>query len=1056
MRKWLFFAPIAWPSLACLACLACGHASNLEIGDATTALRPTAAPLKDPLVQFARLVQQAPNDEREYGVEPGGGVRALASGVRLVNLPNGAVMSADEAFPSPPKPVVPIPDRMGGGFLYLLGSTMVWRSDSWLGHARPLFSSNEPLDKITVGLDRVYLESKKGSEQAIDPRTGAVLDLGAWPPTPNVAAYAAMDGWRAVAVADLRGVVATFDAGASWHPLPIPIDAAEIKPFGGGVVVSGVDASHAAASYEVRLDGQVARLAPITNAPPPSSALAPDLTAKPFGDRPLVAAVEDGWPLSDGTVVVARDGALARVRLEDGVVVEQASNAYPLRPSRCHAIAFGDGVGFVCGEPRGRSAIYRYDAGKMVEARHFDSPRLILPSGTGAIAVRGGCDTTADALDAREQTYCVFPKAAAAAIDGSGAREVHLRGNVDQERVAVLSSGKLAVISPPHGDLAAARITVVDLDGRTHTSAIAFSAETPRETLRVLKSGLWLDGVEERRPGVLGLWSEQSKSVVGFEVDLDGRATAGAFVRDAGDPIVSGRFALGWSASHRGYETTDGGLTWKQLNALPETLPLCPISAPRCVPRSQNERSCGPIGCVTQGWLRIGWGARPPAATEKPREGPVTNYPAPKPIALTCEPTGPAPVLAPLIAPPLPTASAANQILMQPGTGSMGGMFGPSPNQMNQSQWRFRNDHAVTTLDWTPFFSASAPTLRADDVGYSLDASYSMASLGSLMRFYAWGARGNEWEHTSRWVVRWLSPFSSASEVHSTQTSSPPQVVLDSSRFANPFAPPHPVQSWTMVPGDDPQHALLLAKRASPPDTVVLALEADHPPVEIRRADDEPFESVDGAIRMRGRWFLLGDSETFTSSGITIWEADGATAHEFVSIPRAYESSDRDHSPPAILAARSDGRAIGILVDGQPLAARPNTPIRWALSIDADDATIGALEPLGDEDFADRSNISICSGDEAGWVFDMAWPATTTSAITATIHGMTRPLRTPYARVRATGSSMCIERLAGQYDAPPEWLARPRSNLPHIETQSIDVAAISAHLRYGLRCTHTR
>jgi hypothetical protein len=1051
MRKWLFFAPIMWVSLAC------GHASNLEIGDATTTLRPTAAPLKDPMIQFARLVQQAPSDDREYGIEPGGGVRALASGVRLVNLPNGAVMSADEVLPSPPtRPPIAIPDRMGGGFLYLLGSSSVWRSDHWLGHARPLFLSNEPIDKITVGLDRVYLESKKGSEQAIDPRTGAILDLGAWPPTPNVAAYAAMDGWRAVAVADLRGVIATFDAGASWHPLPIPIDAAELKPSNGRVVVSGIDSSHAEASYEVRLDGQVARRAGPPNAANANEAIAPDLTAKPFGDRPLVAAIEDGWPLADGTVVVARDGALARIRLEDGVVVEQASNAYPLRPSRCHAIAFGDGVGFVCGESRGRSAIYRYDAGKMVEARHFDSPRLVLASGTGAIAIRGACDSSADSdpADAPEQSWCVLPKSAAASPDGSGAREVHLRGNVDQARVVVLSSGKLAVVSPPHGDLAAARITVIDADGQTHTSAIRFAADTPRETLRVLRSGLWLDGIDERRPGVLGVWSEYSGSVVGFEVELDGHATAGPFIRDAGDPIVSGKFGLGWSSARRGYETIDGGLTWKQLE-LPEPVPPCPVSAPRCISKSQSERACGPLGCVSQGWLRVGWGTRPPSAAEKPIEGPATSYPPQKTIALTCEPSGPAPVLAPLVAPPLPTAAAAgvsNQILGQPGV-SMGGIFGQMPPQMQQ-QWRFRNDRAVTTLDWTPFFSAPAPTLRADDVGYSKDPGFGMGTLNPLMRFYAWGARGTEWEHTSRWVVRWLSPFSNAGEVHSTQPGTPPQVVLDSSHFANPFAIPHDVQSWTMIAGDDPQHALLLARRNAPADTVVLALEADRPPVEIRRSDDDSFESIDSAIRMRGRWFLLGDSETF-SNGITIWEADGATAHEFASIPRAFANgNDRDRAAPAVLAARSDGRAVGVIVEGQPLAARPNTPVRWALSVDADDATIGALDPLGDEDFADRKNISICTGDEAGWLFDMPWPVTT-GVLTLNVHGSPRPLRTPYVRVRVTGSSVCIERLAGQYDAPPEWLAKPRSNLSHAEAQSIDVAAISAHLRYGLRCTQT-
>ena len=132
------------------------------------------------------------------------------------------------------------------------------------------------------------------------------------------------------------------------------------------------------------------------------------------------------------------------------------------------------------------------------------------------------------------------------------------------------------------------------------------------------------------------------------------------------------------------------------------------------------------------------------------------------------------------------------------------------------------------------------------------------------------------------------------------------------------------------------------------------------------------------------------------------------------------------------------------------------------LSIDADDATIGSLDPLGVEDFADKQNITMCSGDEAGWVFDVAWPATTAGAstaipITAMIHGVPHSVRTPYARIRATSNSVCIERLAGTIDAAPEALSsKSRSNLPHVETQSIDVAAITTHLRYGLRCSQTQ
>ncbi len=1031
-------------ALACVA-PACVHATSPVDTDGNLALRPTAPLAKDPIVRPARLVPQTPTDDHAYGVEPGGGVRSLASGVRIVNLPNGAVMSAATSLPAAPARVIEVPDRMGGGFLFLLSPT-VWRADRWLGPARPIYRSNDSLGGITVGLDRVYLQSNRGAEEAIDPRTGAILDLGAWPPAPFVESYAAMDGWRAVASTDLRGIVGTFDAGASWHPLPIPLDATEIRSYGSGLLVVGVDASRTRVGYEVRPDGQVARLASLPTATPsvpPSSA---DV-AKPFGDRPLVAAIEDGWPLADGTVVLARDGALARVRLEDGAVVEMASSAYPLRPSRCHPIPFGEGIAFVCGEPRGRTAIYRYENGALVEARHFDSPRMILASSTGAAAVRGPCDPAAtDADSAGEQTYCVIPKSSAASPDGAGAREVHLKGDIGGERVVVLSSGKLAVVSPPHGDLLTARITIVDESGASTTKQIVFPKETPRDAMRVVKNGLWLDGIEERRPGVLGGWIESAGTMLGYELEQDGGATAGTFIRDAGSTAISGRFALGWSAARRGYETTDGGMTWKALE-LPDPIRTAPTHGP-------VERACGPVGCLAQGWIRIGWGSRPPEKMAEPVQGPTALYPPVKSLALTCEPTRAPPKLPITMAPPPPTAAgreaqaAQLTILMQQAQAHVM----PSP-----PSWRgggsVRPAVLQTTLDWTPFFSAQAPSLRPDDVGYSIDAADFLdrsSKLGSMMRFYAWGARGTEWERTSRWIVRWLGPFSAAGDVRSTQSAPPPPVVIDSSHFANQFGMIHPVQAWTMVPGDDPQHALLVARRQTQGDVVILALEADHPPVEIRRADGEPISDVEAALRMRGRWFFAEPSDGTPGSLMTIFEADGPLAHEFVSLPRAQD--DDPARQPIRLAARSDGRAIGVIVEGQPLSDRPGTPIRWALSIDADDATIGSLEPLGAIDFADRSEIGVCTGDEAGWIIDLSWP---TTSLTASIQGVTRPLRTPYARIRETKSSMCIEKIAAYYDAAPESLTRSRGNSLHGEAQGIDVIAISSHVRYPLRCVPT-
>src|SRR6185312_5141373 len=152
-----------------------------------------------------------------------------------------------------------------------------------------------------------------------------------------------------------------------------------------------------------------------------------------------------------------------------------------------------------------------------------------------------------------------------------------------------------------------------------------------------------LDGFEERRPGVLGGWVEGAGTLVGVEITLDGHVRVGEYVRDAGSPFPAGRFAFGWTASRRGFESTDGGMTWTKDLELPE-----PIAAPRDV----DERACGPVGCLVAGWMRVGWG--PTASTATPKEPPPRVRPARDmaPLDLACDLVAPDP--------PAPAAKGAH------------------------------------------------------------------------------------------------------------------------------------------------------------------------------------------------------------------------------------------------------------------------------------------------------------------------------------------------------------------------------------------------------------
>jgi len=1035
MRRVLVALGVAWALAGSVS--ACAGASGGAARSPRSSLRGAGALGRaDPTVMGAHLVPQAIDEDKSLGAEPGGGVRLIAAGVRVVSLPNGAVLAAEDRLPQAPSATQQLPERLGGGFLFVLGN-VVWRAERWLAPARPLFATSTAITRVVIGLDRVYLRVASGATQAIDPARGVPLDPGAWPPAPFVGEVAAADGWRAVAVTDLRGAIATFDAGASWKPLSLPIDPRHAIVLGDSLAVGGADiTTRADAWFEVRADGQVGRIA--APAKTPSAEIAPTLDplAKPFGKRPLLAAIEDGWPLADGTAVVARDGALARVRIRDGALADLAVDAFPLKPSRCHPVSLArpsdpGAFGFVCGEPRAATILYAYDApaGRVTELRRFDEPRMVLTSGNGAIAVRGGCarSAPADDEDRAQQSYCLLPR------DG-GWREVRLRGDIGAERVAVLGDGRLAIVSPPRGDIASARLTVLD-GGATKTTVLAFPTLSP-EVARVLRDGVWLHGIEERRKGVLGGWIEHMGSVLGYEIELDGKVRLGQFLHDAGAPMVSGRYGLGWTASRRGYETIDGGMTWTPLD-LPEPIGdgAPGASAPKTAqpPRPPQTRACGPIGCMMAGWIRVGWGAarsQPPAvdgvASQK-----LTYKSAPA-LTLACEPTRGAP-------PPVPTV-----------------VLPPRPNLPDgpvASPWAGLRPAALATLDWSPLYSSAPPPLRADDLGLSIETSELLdrgPRTGPVARFYAWGARGSEWETTSRWVARWIWPYASSQEVHASPPVAAPRVVIESSRFATGGGVTRPVASWAVEPGDDAQHALLIARRMAPTDAVPFELASDRPPTEIRRADGEPFGEVEAAVRAGGKWFIASTQNGGELPATVVWEVDAGVARELFRAPRA--GGDGSKLAPVRLARRSDGRALGVVVEGQPNAER-STPLRWVLGIDIATGAALDLEPLGASDLADRPAIDVCGGDEPGWVLDTTWSGV------IQLHTSVRPvtaLRSVYARLRLSRERACIERIAGTVDASPDGLSRrgaeggrggARGDAP-----SLEVSALAAHARYSLRC----
>ncbi|MEO6418239.1 MAG: hypothetical protein ABIP39_02460, partial [Polyangiaceae bacterium] len=524
----------------------------------------------------------------------------------------------------------------------------------------------------------------------------------------------------------------------------------------------------------------------------------------------------------------------------------------------------------------------------------------------------------------------------------AGFREVLLQGEIGGERVTLLSDGRLAVLSPPRGDLSTARLTLLDEKGKATTRGIAFSLSP--DTERVLKSGIWLDGFEERTPGTLSGWAEAGGTMLGLSIDLEGHAKTGKFVRDAGATIVSGRYGLGWSPSRRAYETTDGGMTWTDFD-VPE--PIGNI-------RQATTRACGPVGCMSAGWLRVGWGA----AKAPPQNDPVRQTdlrePRSRPFELACE----------ALAGPPPVAAFPSIAMVE------------RPERFSFGSSHPLALHTMTTSEWLPLYGASAPPLRADDVGLSSEWSGKfedapgVRTSGPLLRVYAWGTKGVDWEHTSKWMTRWIWPFGGSQDVFSSLPIAAPKPVLESSRFG-PLGVTRNITAWKLQPGDDARHALISAKRSGPEETILFELEADRTPTEIHRLDGEPFTELESAVRVGGHWYVAGPSSTYEQSASVIWAIEAGHARELARVPRA--AADNLRPSPVRLTRRSDARAVGVVVDGQPAPERPSTPQRWLLPVDVESGAMGEPEPLGATDFADRNTVSLCAGDEAGWVIDLPW-----------------------------------------------------------------------------------
>ncbi len=894
------------------------------------------------------------------GKQPDGSQQFILQRLRLEQAPSGALRRARDLLPAsrPGAAAQPLPERLGGGYLFVTSGSgsSLWRARSFLSRLTPLARLSTSPVQAVAGTDRILVRVLSTDRVwGVDPDTGTLGPPLPLPAAPRYGAMAFVDGWRGVVHADLRGLLATRDAGATWKPVPV----AEVPR---SLAVEGDLIAMTMGSGRLRFDPATGAL--LDGPAPGSSASAP---AAPPGRkgvwgaaRPLRVAVEDGWPLLDGTAVVLRGGRVARVKLEDGEVLD--SSFSPLdgeEATTCQAIRFGADVGFACGAAGRGTTIHAYapPAG-VVPVLSFDEPRAVAPSQNGWLVLRGGCAASAAGSGPGSAgAYCVVSPAGAL-------REVFTRGDVGVERVVALADGRVAVVVPPRGPTDG-QVTILPAKNGDAVTSIKLQ---PGDEAPLLRRGLWLDGMYEAAPGEIGGWVEASGLLSGVRIKLADAALTAGPLQDGALFSITGTHAMAAQSPDLFHESLDGGLTWKTVDPPPSL----------GQGKLQPGLRCGAVGCSFQfdrgSWLRVGWGAlADPTDLDEAHDKPAsyTDRTLYKPLRLGCE--------------------IAHQESIK-----------ETDSPPDRPRRPFLVQPPSDASDTLPsFLGAPPPAVPAGALALSEGTSS-----GASARVYGWVPRGVAAGRASRIVARFHDRFDPDHPVRSTALSvaswRDEQALRDAFGRGNNSLAFHGL----LDPGGK---ALLLSACQSASCDLFSAVDG-RPLTLLPQPEGEPFARIfspsSSAVWLDESFFLAAN----VGPQIHLWRLDPGQPRLLARIPRV--TGFNNISAQVTLVRRARGGLLGLLARGAGVPNRSEQDL-FILPIDPSSGQTGEPIRLGSSDLS-WAPLRTCSASDDGWLIEQSPPTQPALRLPPGLR-----LGDVELRLRADPESLCVEALAARLlDSP--------------------------------------
>jgi hypothetical protein len=972
------------------------------------------------------LAPQGPagNDVR---TAPDGSRSFILRGTRWVDHPDGSTERSRQVFVEDDVKALALPPHLGQGFVFIVtagAGTLLWRADTWTGELRSLGRVDAPVSELIPGFDRLYLKSSSNNAlRAIDAFSGKPLDTSPLPPAPAYGDMLFADAWTAVVLTGVRGALATFDAGESWHPVPTPAPVSELAPRPDGGILLVTERGR----FELTTEGQLVPVSArggdasfrgtntFTNygpdafgagEPKPSDASLPALPLG-LGRRPLRAAVLRGWPDTPSTAVVIDEGALGRVRLSDGKLL----SAQPFAgEGPCRGVALGLGFGFVCGDVRDRTQVYAYSNDRLELELELDAAHPVRSSGNGALVIGAACDAVLPAVPpkasraraARAPTepgvapYCVRQ------VSGE-LFDVRVRGDLGTERMAALRDGRVAVLIPPRSS-EPGRLSLVSPAGTT-TSELELEPDAGPGA-RLVRSGLWLDELWEADDGELGAWVVGAQAFVGVRIGLAGKVRIARVQEGVDETSFHGPTALHVAGAASLRETTDYGFEWR-VSSLPPAV-LAPASGSRT---RWPVRGCTSVGCAYDDWLRIGFAgdrgvpepARPPVPERVPFDGWRFAF-----WTLSCDVASGSSSRAPERTPTPPRS-------VEPPSSSARRPLGGVPE----------------SSAWLPFRGEPAPELRANEVGYD----FTSTNESGAYHAYVWGPVAGGWSRRGMWQARVGDRFSTAAPWSSAVSRSPwPEPGAAAQAFGLDASTG--VDWWFRFGASDRTGVLQLRVRS---ESSIHLVERDRAIISLDLSKLPDLGVVTSALPVGDRWYV------------------GATRAEQFQLYRV--EGDR---PELVGTYPVLGRATVQLVgsvQGDELGI-------WARSLGSG----WHVFPIDLGSFASQPPISVpldqlgrvpppCEPGRPGWSAVAGVPLTDTAVSESNTHvdftGKAEGLRTKRltARVVIDEGGVCVDALAalvdgpGPGDLPVESRAARRDALPLVVTDPAD------ERRWAFRCS---